>query len=84
MSVALREEFTFVVVDGPPVNSCADYDLLQATCDGVILIVRQDHSERPLVGGALGAIPKEKLLGVVLNCAEDWFLWKHAAYSYYG
>jgi hypothetical protein len=33
---------------------------------------------------ALRLVPKEKLLGVALNCVEDWFLWKTHGYGYYG
>jgi Mrp family chromosome partitioning ATPase len=70
-------------VDAPPVNGVADYDLLQDLCDGVILIVRPDHTDRTLCVKAADAVPKSKLLGAVVNCVEEWFLWKSHEY-YYG
>lgn len=79
-----REEFRFVVLDAPPVGSVAEYDLLQLACDGIVLVVRQDHTNRQLWRRALDTVPKEKQIGVILNCAQKWFLWKtHAYYGYY-
>ena len=69
----------------PPVAAVADYELIQATCDGVIVVVRTDHTDRTLCSQAFELIPEEKTVGVVLNCAYEWFLWKtHGSYYYYG
>jgi len=78
----LREQFTFAIVDSTPMGIVADYDLIHAVCDGTILVMRPDHTERQTCAKALKTIAKNKLLGVVLNCAEDWFLWKMR--DYYG
>lgn len=81
----VRECFSFVIVDAPPVAAVADYELIQASCDGVIVVVRPDHTDRTLCAKAFELIPQEKRLGVVLNCAYEWFLWKtHRSYYYYG
>ena len=78
-----REEFNFVIIDAPPIAAVADYELIQATCDGVIVVVRPDHTDRTLFNKALELIPQKKRLGVVLNCAYEWFLWKtHESYYY--
>jgi Mrp family chromosome partitioning ATPase len=72
-----------VIVDAPPIAAVADYELIQASCDGVLVIVRPDHTDRTLVNRAFELIPRQKRLGVVLNCAYDWFLWKtHESYYY--
>lgn len=65
----LRRRFRFVVVDVPPMGSLADYDLVEAASDGVILVVRQDHTNRKAVQTALESIPPIKRLGVILNAA---------------
>lgn len=72
-----------MILDAPPVATVADYELLQLTADGVIIVARPDHSERNSCLKAIGAVPKEKLIGIVLNCVEDWFLWRSAPYGYY-
>jgi len=77
----LRKEFTYVVLDSPPIGSLADYDLLQASADGVILVLRPDHTRRNVAMHALESIPKEKFIGVVVNSVEKWFL-KADHYSY--
>lgn len=72
----IRESFEFIVVDAPPVAAVADYDLLQAVSDGVVVVVRPDHTKRGAWLGALRSIPQDKFLGVLLNCVHDWFLGK--------
>ena len=79
-----RRHFDFVIIDTPPIGSVADYDLIQAKCDGVILVIRPDHTDRDLCKQAFDRIPDEKRLGVVMNCAEEWFLWKTHESYYYG
>jgi capsular exopolysaccharide synthesis family protein len=79
----LRGLFRYVIIDSPPVAFVADYDLIQAQCDGVILVVRPDHTYRPLLRRSLETIAKAKFLGVLLNCVPEWFLGKHANTNYY-
>jgi Mrp family chromosome partitioning ATPase len=64
------------------VGTVADYELLQLASDGVVLIARPDHTNRQLWRNALETVPKSKQLGVILNCVEDWFLWKTRGYYY--
>lgn len=78
-----RSEFSFVILDAPPIGAVAEYDLLQLSSDGVVLVVRQDHTNRQLLRKALDSIPKAKQLGVILNCSKEWFLWKTHSYYYY-
>jgi receptor protein-tyrosine kinase len=78
----LRSRFRYVIADSPPVASVADYELLQATCDGVVLVVRPDHTKRQACMKAIEIIPKDKLIGVVMNCVSEWFLARDD-YSYY-
>jgi capsular exopolysaccharide synthesis family protein len=79
----LRETFRYVVLDSPPIAAVADYDLIQAACDGVVVVLRPDHTNRKLCNKALQVIPKEKLIGLLLNCVTDWFLGKYGSAYYY-
>jgi capsular exopolysaccharide synthesis family protein len=83
LTVRLRGLFRYVVLDSPPVGAVADYDLIQAACDGVILVVRPDHTHRQLCRKALENVPKAKFLGVLLNCVPDWSPAKHSGADYY-
>ena len=79
----LREMFRYVIIDSPPVSAVADYELIQAVCDGVILVLRPDFTGRHLCQNALSFIPKTKFLGVLLNCVPDWSPAKYTGSSYY-
>jgi capsular exopolysaccharide synthesis family protein len=83
LCAAVRRQFKYVVFDVPPMATVADYDLIQAHCDGVVMVVRPDHTNRELCLRALDTIPKDRLLGVLMNCVRDWFLWKTADRYYY-
>jgi capsular exopolysaccharide synthesis family protein len=82
LSAVLRREFGFVIIDAPPIGLVTDYDLLQDVSDGVILVVRPDHTNRSLCLKALESIPPEKFIGVLVNCAREWFLTKPLGHRY--
>jgi capsular exopolysaccharide synthesis family protein len=79
----IRSLFRYVVVDSSPVGAVADHDLIQAACDGVVLVVRPDHTNRQLYEEALKVVPRAKFLGVVLNCVPDWSPGRHGVSDYY-
>jgi protein-tyrosine kinase len=80
----LRSSFKYIIVDSPPIAAVADYDLIQAACDGVIIVLRPDHTIRKLAFKALESVPREKLIGVVLNHLEQWFLSpSHSSHHYH-
>ena len=78
-----RHRFHYIVVDATPMTAVADYDLVQVACDGVVLVVRPDHTDRKTFTKILETVSKEKLIGTVLNCVEEWFLYKTQNYGYY-
>lgn len=79
----IRARFGYVIIDSPPIGTVADFELLQLVCDGTIVVVRPDHTGRSACAKALENVSHAKLLGVVLNGVEDWWLWKTPAYGYY-
>jgi len=79
----LRSLFRLVVIDSPPMAAVADYDLIQAACDGVILVVRPDVTNRQLCRKALDTVAKAKFLGVLMNCVPDWSLASHGSHDHY-
>lgn len=80
----IRSRFSHVIIDAPPIATVADFDLLQLVCDGTVVVVRPDHTERSAFTKAFACVSHAKLLGVVLNGVEDWWLWKTPTYGYYG
>jgi capsular exopolysaccharide synthesis family protein len=82
VSALIKKEFGFVVIDAPPLGLVADYDLVEVVADGVILVVRPDHTNRALCLKAIDSIPPEKMIGVLINCVKDWFLTKPFGHRY--
>ncbi|HUO28114.1 MAG TPA: CpsD/CapB family tyrosine-protein kinase [Bryobacteraceae bacterium] len=80
----VKISFRFVLIDTPPIAAVTDYDLVQVIADGVIFVVRPDHSDRNLCLAALEKVNAAgKLTGVLVNCAENWFLYKrYGRYPY--
>lgn len=79
----LRERFDYILLDSPPIAGLADYELIQAASDGVLFVARPDSTNRARCIQALASIPQNKLIGVILNCVEDWFLARKSFYASY-
>jgi receptor protein-tyrosine kinase len=82
----MRSEFNHVVVDTTPVGVVADYELVERVADGVIVVVRPDHTDRTACLAALQVISRDKLLGVITNCVPEKFGGGagYHNYKYYG
>jgi capsular exopolysaccharide synthesis family protein len=83
LCAALRAAFRYVIVDSPPLATVADYDLIQAACDGTLLVVRPDHTKRAACLSAIHAIPEHQRLGVLLNAVGKWGLGRPDPYGAY-
>jgi capsular exopolysaccharide synthesis family protein len=82
---ALVEQFAYVIVDTTPVGTVADFKLVHQLCQGTLVVVRPDHTQRSAFLKAIQVELKDKLLGLILNAYPKWFLWKkHEDYRYYG
>ena len=57
-------------------------DLIQLAADGVLIVLRPDHTKRGSCLKAFESVPKEKLIGVLLNCTKSWPLARHGRYGY--
>jgi capsular exopolysaccharide synthesis family protein len=80
----LKEQYDHIIIDGPPVHSgIADYELIEAVGEGVVMVLRPDVTHRSALQEALKLVTRKKLLGVVLNHVEDWFLWRPSTYYSY-
>ena len=66
---ALRDRYDYILLDMPPVNVVADALILSKSLTGIVFIVRQGHSERGEVSGAIKQLEFAgvKVLGFVLN-----------------
>jgi capsular exopolysaccharide synthesis family protein len=70
---ALRKHFDFVILDTPPLGIVPETDIIVKSCDGAIVVIRIDCSDRVTVQTVLDTLPKEKQIGVVVNCVDELF-----------
>ena len=66
---AVRGKYDIIILDTPPVNMVIDAVVLAPLTDGVLFVVRSNHSERGAVIHAVEQMEyaKAKILGFVLN-----------------
>lgn len=66
-----RRMFDYIIIDAPPLGIFTDANVLMSRADGAILVVRAGKTRYALVDKLLEQLPKEKILGVVLNRADE-------------
>lgn len=78
-SVLLRskEDFDYVIVDSPPIFPLVDISILSKCVDGMLLVVRAGATPKDIVKKAVRSLPKDNLLGIVLNCADSIHMKKY-------
>jgi len=70
MLETVAASFDWVLLDGTPLLPMADSTSLSRLCDGVLVVVREGFTRRKVLNKALGAVEKNKLVGMVLNQAS--------------
>ena len=78
----LRKYFDYILIDAPPVVAFADARLLANHADAVIVVVRAGLAGHSTVERAIEALPANRILGVVLNGADQ--MSEVGYYGYYG
>jgi capsular exopolysaccharide synthesis family protein len=71
MLEGLRTRFDRIVIDMPPVGPLADVHVLTPMADGLLMVVRAGMTPKPAIERALSGLDMGKVLGLVLNAAED-------------
>ncbi|MFN7949220.1 MAG: CpsD/CapB family tyrosine-protein kinase [Blastocatellia bacterium] len=66
-----RRYFDFIILDSPPVTPFADARLLANHSDGVLMVVRSGAAPYATVERAIEALSPARMLGVVLNGAQE-------------
>lgn len=79
------EHFDWVIIDTPPVGLLSDARLLAALADVALLVVGAGTTPAGAIQRAIEAIGRERVLGVVLNRADEALAGgDYYYYSYYG
>jgi capsular exopolysaccharide synthesis family protein len=82
LASTFRKTFRWIIIDTPPIGVVADFDMIEAVSDGVILVLRPDHTDRTLSFQVIRNLG-DRLIGIITNGVHDWFLWKPYRNSYY-
>jgi capsular exopolysaccharide synthesis family protein len=66
-----RRMFDFIIIDAPPLGIFTDANVLINRADGALMVVRAGKTRYALVDKLLETLPRERMLGVVLNRADE-------------
>ena len=82
----LRSDFTYVILDTPPVNAVTDASILAAAANGTILVVEQGSTTFPALAHAKQLLDRvgAHTIGVVMNKVRASAGSYSYEYGYYG
>jgi capsular exopolysaccharide synthesis family protein len=78
-----RELFDYVIIDAPPLGIFTDATVLINQADGALLVVRANRTRYGNLDRVLESLPRERMMGVVLNQSEYILDETHYNYGYY-
>jgi capsular exopolysaccharide synthesis family protein len=78
-----REMFDYIIIDAPPLGIFTDATVLINHADGAMLVVRANRTRYSTLDRILEPLPKDRMLGVVLNQSEDVMDESQYNYGYY-
>ncbi len=83
--LADREGDWFIIIDTPPIQATVDPKILADVVEGIIMVVRYRYTSESEFKMALGALPKEKIIGTVLNAVDELPVkkYQYKKYKYY-
>src|SRR5712671_6807790 len=64
------EMFKVILIDTLPILPLADFELISAACDGIVMVVRAHHGQRKTLQKTATTLDTKKLLGVVFNATD--------------
>jgi len=67
----VRRMFDYIIIDAPPMGIFTDANVLISRADAALLVVRAGKTRYAQLDKLLEQLPKERLLGVVLNRANE-------------
>lgn len=67
----VSESYDFILIDCPPVMPMVDMQIIAKFVEAILVVVRVQGPPRSLVNKALDSLPREKIIGVAFNGAEN-------------
>ncbi|HUS11631.1 MAG TPA: CpsD/CapB family tyrosine-protein kinase [Pyrinomonadaceae bacterium] len=66
-----RQLFDFIIIDAPPLGIFTDANVLINRADGALMVVRAGKTRYAMVDKLLEQLPRERILGLILNRADE-------------
>jgi protein-tyrosine kinase len=67
----LRRRFDYIIIDAPPLGIFTDATVLVGRADAALVVVRAGRTRYATLDRVLEPLPRQSILGVVLNGAEE-------------
>jgi capsular exopolysaccharide synthesis family protein len=67
----VRRMFDYVIIDAPPLGIFSDANVLINRADGALLVIRSGKTRYATLDRLLDQLPRESMLGIVLNRTEE-------------
>ncbi|HYG09388.1 MAG TPA: CpsD/CapB family tyrosine-protein kinase [Pyrinomonadaceae bacterium] len=67
----LRRMFDYIIIDAPPLGIFTDATVLIGRADAALMVVRSGKTRYAALDRVLEPLPRERLLGIILNGADD-------------
>ena len=69
----LRSKFDYIIFDLPPVGAVADAQTVSTLVDGMLIVVRENHTTKPLLNDCIKQLKltNSKIFGFVINGAVE-------------
>lgn len=67
----LRRSFDYIIIDAPPLGIFTDATVLINRADSALIVVRSGRTRFSALDRVLEPLPRERILGVVLNAADE-------------
>jgi Mrp family chromosome partitioning ATPase len=78
----VRKMFDYIIIDAPPLGIFTDANVLINKADGALMVVRSGKTRYSVVDKLLEQLPRERLLGVVLNRVDQQIEESNYYYQY--
>ncbi len=75
-------QFDWVIIDTPPVGTVPDANILATMADVVLLVVQAGRTPARLVQRTADALGRERIMGVILNRADDMVVSSDSSSTY--
>ncbi|HKP73302.1 MAG TPA: CpsD/CapB family tyrosine-protein kinase, partial [Pyrinomonadaceae bacterium] len=67
----LRSMFDYILIDAPPLGIFTDATVLIGRADAALMVVRSGKTRYAALDRVLEPLPRERILGIILNGADD-------------